>query len=632
MALFDGFRRKRDQPEEQEDNREPDENDGEGDHPGETVDLYRSISLNALPAGEDVLLHDPERAAPIVLPSFELDLLAHCTPFAAIESHAAKAAHRMGLPADGVAQRLYELADMGLLVSRQSVIDRARSIAASDASVPPVLDRVAVITSDRPASLDACLRSYRERYGSDLELVVFDDSGDAAVRQENRNIAAKAGGRILYAGETEKNRLVTELAARSGVDPAVVRAAVVDIDGKTYHCGANRNAVLLHAAGGAILMVDDDTTARAARPADAGDGIRLSSIYDPWSLRFFPRPGDALDAAEWADVDLIAWHQHFLGRSIPECAFSPDGSGSSFELDAHAEMLDLDHADGALIDAFSRGRGNVAATSSGIAGDSGMGFPLYFLSLRGLARDRMLENYELNRATRAVHRGVDVATISSSQIFMGAHFAVDTRGLVPPFPPVLRSSDGVFGALLRKCAPESYIAFLPCLVEHTPPDIRPSDFDRVVRSVASVRANDIIRDLTHSFEPAPGVVDPSIRLRAYGQYLIALSAMPPADFDAFIRQQIAAAVGRRIERLAQALNDHESQPEQWARDCEIVAAEGIRALTEDPLLVADIPGDSPEERSRRFQRVLDRFGRVLDAWPTLMKAATDLRVAEPVNA
>ena len=54
----------------------------------------------------------------------------------------------------------------------------------------------------------------------------------------------------------------------------------------------------------------------------------------------------------------------------------------------------------------------------------------------------------------------------------------------------------------------------------------------------------------------------------------------------------------------------------------------MRSLTEDPLLISDIPGATPEERYRRFQRILHRFGRLMDAWPALLEAAKDLRVAE----
>jgi len=229
-----------------------------------------------------------------------------------------------------------------------------------------------------------------------------------------------------------------------------------------------------------------------------------------------------------------------------------------------------------------------------------------------------------------VHRSADAATVSNTEFLMTAHVAFDARAMIPPFSPVLRNADGAFGAVLRTCAPESYIAFLPWSVEHAPPNARATDFDQALRSVGRAQANSIIRDLAHGYEPAPGVTDPVMRLRSFGGYLTALGAMSPADFDALMRYQITAAVGRRIEMLTRAIDVNSGQPEQWAEDCATVMAEGLRVLTEDPLVVADIPGDTPDERHRRFQRLLHRFGRVIDAWPALLEAATDMRVARPL--
>jgi hypothetical protein len=195
---------------------------------------------------------------------------------------------------------------------------------------------------------------------------------------------------------------------------------------------------------------------------------------------------------------------------------------------------------------------------------------------------------------------------------------------------VLRGEDSAFGEVLRSCAPESYIAFLPWSVEHAPPNTRAADFDQVLRSVGRAHANSIIRDLAHAYEPAPGVTDPAMRLRSFGRYLTALGAMSPADFDALVRYQIIAAVGRRIEMLTRAIDVNSGQPERWAEDCAAVMAEGLRVLAEDALVVADIPGDTPDERHRRFQRLLHRFGRVIDAWPALLEAAADMRVAVPL--
>lgn len=635
MGLFNRSRRQRDEPEAEADatelaELETDEAPLEG-----PATWYRATHLSFLPAGDDVLVHDPERESPVALAAFELDLLAQCTYFASIEEHAAAAARRTGLPADGVTQRLYELVGRGLLVSQQDIVDRARDASAAEPETQLPLDRVGIVTSDRPEKLAACLRSFRERYGESVELVVFDDSADTSTRDENHRVAAVAGagGPVSYAGEKEKRQFVAELAARSGIDEEVIGAAVADFDGCTFHCGANRNAVLLDAAGGAVVMVDDDTTSRVTRAAEALDGLRLSSVFDPWSVSFFTRVEDALKAASWQEVDILAAHRMLLGRSPAACVFRPTVSGAASSAgDRHGVAVELNQADSGMISAFSHGRGRIVATAAGVAGDSGMGVPTYSLALRDSARERLLENYESHRATRGVHRGADIVTISNSPVFMGAHVGLDVRDTIPPFPPLFRNSDGVFGALLRTSAPESYVTFLPWLVEHAPPETRPADFEKIVRSVSRVRANDIIRNLAIMYEPAPGVNDPRKRLQAIGRYLIALGEMPAADFDSLVRSEIASIVGRRLERLTRAVADYDGRPEAWGEDCTRVINEGIRAVTEDELVVADVPGPTVEQRHRRFQRVIHRFGRVIEAWSALLGAARELRVARPVRS
>jgi hypothetical protein len=107
--------------------------------------------------------------------------------------------------------------------------------------------------------------------------------------------------------------------------------------------------------------------------------------------------------------------------------------------------------------------------------------------------------------------------------------------------------------------------------------------------------------------------------------------MPSAEFDAFVRYQIIAAVGFRIETLTRVVDQYGGQPEQWAEDCAAVMTEGLRVLAEEQLVVGDIPGATPDERQRRFQRILLRYGRLLEAWPALLDAAKHLRVAAPLT-
>src|SRR6266576_3270070 len=101
MGLFD--RRKRDEPKLEAVETEPGQPDGEDEPLDGPATMYRTTYMTVVPAGDDVLLNDPERDTPVLLPTFELDLLTACTHFASVEEHAAASARRTGLPAAGVA-------------------------------------------------------------------------------------------------------------------------------------------------------------------------------------------------------------------------------------------------------------------------------------------------------------------------------------------------------------------------------------------------------------------------------------------------------------------------------------------------------------------------------------------------
>jgi hypothetical protein len=260
-----------------------------------------------------------------------------------------------------------------------------------------------------------------------------------------------------------------------------------------------------------------------------------------------------------------------------------------------------------------------------------MGLLIYFLVLRGAARERLFEDYESFRATRGVHRGAALTTISNSPFLMTPNVAFDVRTAIPPFPSVLRNADGVFGAALRTSAPEHYVAFLPWAVEHTPPEARSSDFEQVKQSVTRVGGNDLVRDIIRAYEPAPGTTEPAARLHALGRYLSALGTMSPRDFDSFASYQLLSAIGHRLDTLTRVVDEYGGQPEQWARDCKEVVENGTQRLTEGPLMIADLPAAEPGGEFRIFQQLLKRYGNLIEVWPTLLEAAADMRVAEPIR-
>ena len=163
-------------------------------------------------------------------------------------------ARRTGLPADGVTQRLYGIGGRGLLVGPAAgLMARAR-------------DRCGRRNAECDTDARPCRGDHQRPPGQPRHLppvvpgALWRGARAHRVRRLRRRghsrgkparcYGSAAGGGSCMPARTRSGRLVTELAARSGVELDVVRAAVseVTMDTLAYRLG-DRNAALLDAAG-----------------------------------------------------------------------------------------------------------------------------------------------------------------------------------------------------------------------------------------------------------------------------------------------------------------------------------------------------------------------------------------------
>ncbi|GAA3290545.1 hypothetical protein Dvina_19395 [Dactylosporangium vinaceum] len=169
---------------------------------------------------------------------------------------------------------------------------------------PGRIERIAVITCDRPASLRAALDAFDDnlrRFGrEDTDITVYDDS-DVTRRSQIRSLTAARA--IRYVGPEDKHAIRTEIeAGLPGADPE--RTMVLDAllgrradDGTwTGSAAAQRNWAILSAAGSRVLVCDDDVRPavldaplvalrEAARDAvAAGDGTTAGPESTPGEL------------------------------------------------------------------------------------------------------------------------------------------------------------------------------------------------------------------------------------------------------------------------------------------------------------------------------------------------------------
>jgi len=577
---------------------------------------YRSFpDLVRVPLGDGAeLVYALDRREARSLSPLAVRLLLGCPTFATLPEHAGRLLRELNAAPGGLPTLLHELSALaaaGLLVSSADLEARARP--RSDAAPPPITT-VGVPTRDRPDCLRRCLESHLEaarRRGRKVDWIVVDGSADAAVREANRAVLRSLrdrGGALFYAGPEEKAVFADALVRQAGLPAEAVAFALLNPENCPVTTGANRNALLLHAAGEMLLQVDDDTTARLVAPPMAGGPAAFSSRFDPTEF-WFPDEAGAVPAAVPVDDDLLAVHERLLGREPGAC-----GGG---------EAVDPEQASAGFFRRLEAPAARVAVSAAGVVGDAGMGSSVYFLTLEGGSRVRLLADEAVYRrvvATRRVLRAVRRATVCDDGVCVALNLGLDHRTLLPPFLPVQRNQDGVFVSLLRAC-PGAFLGYLPLAVAHEPPPRPPAAPADMAADLTRFRSGHVLQLLVRSLLPGTGG-DAAAGLRAAGRALAETAALPPADFAERVRFAVWQQMSRQAVLWSWQLRQFGGQPAFWAED-----VRRLLAVLRDGLADARCadPVDLGPDAAAGLRRLALALGRLLLSWPDMVEAARDLR-------
>jgi hypothetical protein len=457
------------------------------------------------------------------------------------------------------------------------------------------------VTRDRLESLIACLESYvgnGQRHDRSPDFVVSDDSPSPEASDRTkaalRRMATRFNAPVRYAGRQEKNRFADALAAESGVSREIIDFALFGDERCPLTTGANRNSLLLDAAGSLMMAVDDDTLCQVAAARDLESARAFFPGYDPTAFWFFPDRAQATQSLSFVDADILGCHEELLGRAV-------DGTS-----------------------------GRVVMTLNGLAGDSGMASPRYYLSLTGASRDRLVASEQAYRSaleSREVVRTVHQPTITAGPFCMTTFLGLDNRDLLPPFFPVQRNSDGIFGLTLRKCVDASHVAFLPWILLHVPEPPRAFAPDEMWADTAAVRMADIVIAAVLDHQNLTGDATSARRLADLGEHLRWLGSLDYTDFEARLRTQQQFRNFAFLTALHGQLHTYGASPAYWADDVtRMIDLISQASNAEDHLVPRDLrEGRDPGAARLLSQELVAKFGEVLGAWPAMVAAAKRLR-------
>ena len=594
-----------------------------------SAERYRSGDLISQPAGQGhVLVQSALTGAAALLTTQQAVLLRACALFRSLDGHAkATRTNRADLES---------LVRHGLLSSETALRQRCFG-AVQHPVTPQAISTIAVITRERIRSLQRCVESYVEngdRADRRVEYLVVDTAPQTETRDRTREMLRGVSTRhdvaVRYAGLDERQRFASAL-ARAGLPRPAIDFALFDPEGCDLVYGAARNTILLATVGQSVLCADDDTVCSLAEVTGSSrEGLALSSQNDPTSVWFFPDHEAALASARHLDRSVLAIHEELLGRDVASC----------LEFAPAPELLGVDDTDGAILRVIESGHAHVAVTSTGMLGDAGSSLPPAIRLLDPESRQRLVESearYRTLAGSRQLQRGVIRRTISNNPYLMMTGAAINNRAILPPFFPVLRGEDTIFGFMLGACVEGASIGHLPFTLLHSPgelPEIAPDAIADFARHPSSF---ELVIACVQSFSAIPGTGSEE-RLHALGRQLAAIASLAPADFEEFLRLWVWRMKALVMERLTNDLQASSAAAASWKQDVQRYL-DGLRtSFTADGYLV-------PSDLKERFagdalpvvQRLIACFGDLLQCWPAMLDAARTLadsgvELAPPLRA
>lgn len=609
-------------------------------HDTDSTQLFRSAVAVTFAVGEDMqLLYSRLNRTSILLSRASAGFLLSCKSFATIEQHAERIRQALrgnSETVDRLKALLLKAIQSGMMVSA-SDISAHLSFLDSSSSSSGSITAIALPTRNRPKTLERAIRSYVENireYGRSPRFVVADDSESRLVQSQNRTILGVLkrcyGAKISYAGIDERAAFVEKLARETDVPAAILRFAIMNSPGFLPSHGACRNSLLLDTIGELVLQTDDDTICKIGDPPQSSTKLAFTALPDPTQFWFFPDYESALNSVEFASRDFLGLHEQMLGKSLADCS-------SSFSVkDWDIDAIDVDFICG------MKGRdGHVRATFAGIVGDSGIGKSCFYLFCEEPSIKRLTVSEELYRAAMMsgqVLRTVTKPTVSVGGHCAGANVGLDNRTLLPPFMPVQRGEDTVFGKLLWGSFWTDYVGFIPSVIVHHSPNIRSLSSPLLWNELTALMTNDIIGTVISLFytQSLRGYPGGGSGLEALGIYLTELGQMAPQDFQEVIRIALWQSIAPRLIRLEKHREKHAHKASYWAKDLERCLNAQRLALAEESFgTPVDLIPQDGTTGVPSLQRLVLALGELLRYWPRIVEAAAHLsrrgeKLAQPI--
>ncbi len=515
---------------------------------------------------------------------------------------------------------LNSLDDAGMLLKAGGV---CTALAASPShTLPPT--RVFVITCDRPAAverlLDSMLRTGKLSQHNALFLV--DDSRDPANREANREAVAKFNLRsakdMFYVGTDAQQSLIAQLtdqlpAHSDGIrfllDPSIFTSK------KTY--GRTRTLCLLLSVGYRALVMDDDILCEAYLPPirEAGVGLGSGGMRQ---ATFYASEQELFQGVQLADYDPLSGHASLLGSTLG-FALDKTNNGPLRETQLHqvnAALANVLQADSPIL-----------VTQSGALGDAGTAGARWAISQGEETIARLLSApHGITAALENRHNWLGCSRPSFFKMpSMSQLTGLDNSQLLPPYFPVYRGEDVLFGAMVTVMHPGGLALDYPFCVPHLSIDARAGTLKDpiAVNGDLLLFARHLAANINYTDSSGP-----EHNLNAIAQEILRMAARSNAHLKLDFRSELARVHAHQLHSLQnQAARTEKFQSEEW----QAYLRRGIEDLQQaisvqhSVLGVKGVPDDATEEDIlAEFRSSARGFAAALTGWVEIRNVASQL--------
>lgn len=489
---------------------------------------------------------------------------------------------------------------------------------------PAPRPRIAVCTCDRPEALQRLLGSIADKRNPDqpLEGWVIDDSRNPDHQRRNRDLVEGAGlAGLRYCGPEQQAALQQRLS--EALPQAQQEIAFLigprTADNVVTH-GRTRNLALLLAAGQPLVFLDDDVRFEILSPPERDADCEFSSR--PREVVFFDQP-DAWEAyAVDLDQDLLDLHGAFLGQGL-----GPALRRIGRQPPAPETLSHLFAAEGRALTPASR----LLVTGNGSMGDPGVANNRWLFELTGASLQRLIADeprYRRNLTQRNLWLGRERHHFFTRFSLLSQVTGLDNRELLPPYFPVFRNEDFLFGEMLRLMHPEALMLDLPWAVPHLPLEERRWSTEKLDQPDNPGVCGFIAGQLATGPDD-PGQDTPADRVREAGHRLLGLAAGSDDQLAARIRHQILATRAERARFWDQHRKEHLELPAYYQRDLQRMMQRNLESLLEpQPSGLSDSRAAfGAEAELPRLRELFQGFGQALLCWPQIIQAAKAIESA-----